>query len=177
MAGPGNTAPPRDARESDLALPEGVEAGLVGAFAVVAVYLLHDLTTSSWLYTPTVLGTLLYDGRDAAGMVVADPTAAEPGVAAIYHVVHFVLWLAAGFTASALVGLAERRPALRFIPVLAFFTLIAFFFALDGEVYATGIGRLHLWAGGLAGAIAIAGYLVWRHPGVLTSAPAEGSPR
>ena len=177
MAGPGNTAEPRGTRESDLALPEGIEAGLVGAFAVVAVYLLHDLTTSDWLYTPTVLGTLLYDGPDMASMVVVDPSSAEPGVAAIYTALHFLLWMIAGFASSFLVGLAERRPELRFIPVLCFFSLIAFFFALDGEVDATGIGRLHLWAGGLAGAIGLAAYLIWRHPGVLRSAPAKGSPR
>jgi hypothetical protein len=177
MAGPVDTEQSRGARESDLALPEGVEAGLIGAFAVIAVYLIHDLRTSDWLYTPTVLGTLLYDGRDAASMVVADPASAVPGVAAIYHIVHFVLWMIAGFVASGLAGLAERRPALRFLPVFAFLTLIAFFFALDGEVDAIGIGRLHLWAGGLAGALGMAGYLLWRHPGLLSPAPAEASPR
>jgi hypothetical protein len=175
MGAPGTTAPRGD-RESDLALPEGVEAGLLGGFAVVAVYLVHDLGTSDWLYTPTVLGTLLYAGADAASMAVADPTTAPPGVAAIYHFAHFALWMFAGFIGSAVMGLAERRPQYRFIPVLGFLSLIAFFFALDGEVDATGIGRLHLWAGGLAGALGMAGYLIWRHPGVLAAAPGE-SPR
>lgn len=177
MTGQGGRADPRGERESDLALPEGLEAGLCGGFAVVAVYLIHDLGTSDWLYTPTVLGTLLYSGPDAASMVVADPAAAEPGMAVIYHFLHFALWVIAGFVSAALVKLSERRPPLRFIPVLAFFTLIAFFFALDGEVYATGIGRLHLWAGGLAGAAALTAYLLWRHPGVLSGGPAQGSPR
>ena len=80
MSEPGQTADPGGARESDLALPEGVEVGLIGALAVVAVYLVHDLTTSDWLYTPTVLGTLLRSGPDMASMVVADPAAAKPTI-------------------------------------------------------------------------------------------------
>ena len=170
-------APPSAKRESDLTLPEGLEAGLVGSLAVVAVYVVHDLTTQDWLYTPTVLGTLLISGPDAASMVAADPSAAEPGVAALYNGIHFLLWIGAGFAASALVKLAERRPGLRFLPLLAFATLIGSFFALDALVDATGIGTLHLWAGGLAGALAVAAYLLWRHPGVIASAPASRNPR
>jgi hypothetical protein len=169
--------PPSAQRESDLTLPEGLEAGLIGALAVVAVYVVHDLTTPDWLYTPTVLGTLLVSGPDAASMVAADTTAAEPGVAALYHALHFALWIAAGFAASALMKLAERRPGLRVLPLLAFAALIGSFFALDSVVDATGIGTLHLWAGGLAGALAIGAYLLWRHPGVIASARASGKPR
>jgi hypothetical protein len=47
-------------------LPEGLEAGLVGAFAVVAVYLMRDVATGEPLNTPSVLGTLLFEGLDAA---------------------------------------------------------------------------------------------------------------
>ncbi len=140
---------------------------------MVAVYLLHDLaSTGGGLYTPTVLGTLLRSGADAASRVVVDPAAAEPGVAALYHSVHFVAWILAGFVGSGLVHLAERRPELRFIPVLCAVSLIALFFALDGEVRATGIGRLHLWAGGLVGATACIALLLWRHPGSMR-APRE----
>ncbi|HEX5066316.1 MAG TPA: hypothetical protein VFY49_09390 [Myxococcota bacterium] len=176
MAEPGQTASPRGARESDLALPEGVEVGLIGGFAVVAVYLVHDLMTSNWLYTPTVLGTLLYSGPDAASMVAGDPTTAEPGVAALYHAAHFAAWMIAGFIASWLVKLAERRPEMRFLPLLGLAALIAFFFALDDDVDAAGIGTLHLWAGGLAGAAATAAYLLWRHPGVMRAPAEEDSP-
>lgn len=174
QAGQGHKAPqPSEDRGADLALPEGLEAGLASGIAVVVVYLLHDLASAGdWLYTPTVLGTLLRSGADAAGMVVADPTAAEPGVAALYHAVHFSAWTVAGFVGASLVRLAERRPELRFIPVLCAVSLIAFFFALDGEVRATGLGRLHLWAGGLVGAAAGIAVLMWRHPGSMR-APQE----
>jgi hypothetical protein len=124
-----------------------------------------------------VLGTLLYSGPDAASMVAADTTAAEPGVAALYNAVHFVLWVAAGFGAAALAKRAERRPGLRFLLLFAFAALIACFFALDSLVDAAAIGTLHLWAGGVAGALAVAAYLLWRHPGVIASAPASETPR
>jgi len=173
QAGPGEKAQPSGDRGADLALPEGLEVGLAGGIAVVAVYALHDLfVEGDWLHTPTVLGTLLRSGADAAGMVAANPTAAEPGIAALYHAAHFSAWTVAGFLGAALVRLAERRPEMRFIPVLCAVSLVAFFFALDGEVRATGIGRLHLWAGGLAGAAAAIAVLMWRHPGSM-KAPRE----
>lgn len=154
-------------RESDLTLPEGLEAGLIGGFAVAAVYLVHDWAQGDWAYTPRVLGTLLYAGPDTASMVAVDPAAAQPGVAPLYHIVHFALWTLAGFVAAALVQLADRRPALRFLPLLVVASFVAFFFALDSEVEAVNIARLHLWAGGIAGALLVTGYLLWRHPGVL----------
>ena len=154
-------------RESDLTLPEGLEAGLIGGFAVAAVYLVHDWLQGDWAYTPRVLGTLLYAGPDAASLVAVDPAAANPGVAPLYHIVHFGLWTVAGFAAAALVQLAERRPELRFLPVLLLAGFVAFFFALDAEVADVNIARLHLWAGGLSGAALVTGYLLWRHPAVL----------
>jgi hypothetical protein len=154
-------------RESELTLPEGLEAGLLGGFSVAAVYLIHDLLQGDWLYTPRVLGSLLYAGPDAASMTAVDPLAADAGVAPLYHIVHFAVWSAAGFAAAALMRAAERRPALRFFPVLLLAIFIAFFFALDAEVEAVNIARLHLWAGGLAGAVALTGFLLWRHPSVM----------
>jgi hypothetical protein len=53
--------------------------------------------------------------------------------------------------------------------VLLLAIFIAFFFALDAEVEAVNIARLHLWAGGLSGAAALTGFLLWRHPSVMRS--------
>jgi hypothetical protein len=160
-------------RESDLSLPEGLEAGLIGGFAVAAVYLVHDFAQGDWLYTPRVLGTLLYAGPDVASMVAVDPIAAEIGMAPLYHIVHFTLWTLAGFLATALAKLAVRRPELRFFPVLLLAGFVAFFFALDSEVEATNIARLHLWAGGLAGGALMSAYLLWRHPSLLRGGTRE----
>lgn len=154
--------------ESDLVLPEGLEAGLVGAGTVVLVFLLRDLGAGNWLHTPTVLGTLLLRGPEEARTVVSDP-----GIAVVYNLIHFGIWIAIGFAGSALMKLAERRPEMRFLPLFLLAGMIALCFALDAEVRETALGRAHLWIGGLTSAAAVTAYLLWRHPGVLTPEPRE----
>jgi hypothetical protein len=43
-------------------------------------------------------------------------------------------------------------------------------FALDVAVSETGLVRLHLWLGGLAGALAVAIFMGWRHPHAMARA-------
>lgn len=158
----------RPGSESDLVLPEGLEVGLIGAGTVVLVYLFRDLGAGNWLHTPTVLGTLILRGPEAARTVVSDP-----GIAVVYNLIHFALWIAIGFTGSALMKLAERRPELRFLPLFLLAGMIALCFALDAEVRETYLGRVHLWIGALTSGSAVTAYLLWRHPGVLTAEPPE----
>jgi hypothetical protein len=152
----------RSRTQADLVLPEGLEAALIGGISVVLVYLARDLAAGHWLHTPSVLGTLLFYGPEAARTVVS-----EPGIAGVYNIVHFAVWTVAGFAGSALMRLVERRAELRWLPFIALAGMIAFFFVLDGEVRQTGLGRAHLWIGGLASGAAVSAYLVWRHPGAL----------
>jgi hypothetical protein len=147
---------------SPLVLPEGVEAGLVGGLAVAAVFFVRDLWLGSMMRTPTLLGTLLVAGVDAArsGAPVA-------GAAALYHTFHFLAWTALGFAGSALMTWAERTQT-RWVPPLAVLLAIVPLGVLDIFVRTAQIERLHLWAGGLVGIAAMGAFLAWRHPGAVS---------
>lgn len=145
-----------------LTLPEGLEAGLIGGFGVVVVFLLRDLSLGDHpLQTPSLLGTLLFEGAERA-------RSAEfvPGAAAAYHVIHFTVWVAIGFLGSYLMSLAERSPGSRALLGAAVLASLATLVALDFWVAETGVARLHLWLGGLVGLSSLAAYLLWRHPEV-----------
>jgi hypothetical protein len=155
--------PPRPIRSS-LVLPEGLEAGLLGGLAVALVFFARDLASGEPIYTPSVLGTLVLRGVEAAREVRS-----APGEAAAYHTLHFAVWVVLGFLASGLAGRAEGSPSLRGLVWACFAGALLVLVGLDFWVAETGIGRQHLWTGGLAGLASMAGFLVWRHPILLGS--------
>jgi len=147
-------------RQTDFALPEGLEAGLVAGFAVVAVFLVRDLSAGNWLHTPTVLGTLILEGPAQARSVVS-----SPGVAALYNVIHFAGWVVAGFATAFLVRRVEHHQADARILLAAWIVWVVLsWLALDAWVHDSGLARTHLWVGGIAGALALALFFAWRHP-------------
>lgn len=156
-------------RESDLALPEGLEAGLLGGLVVVVVYLVPDMLAGDWLRTPTLLGALLLYGSP-----VSESSLATGGLAGIYTVLHFACWAIAGFAASALFRRVERRPALRRLPAIVFAVWIVAMVAFDFWIAANAPWAAHLWIGSVVAGLAMAAYLAWRHPTVLTGAQGAG---
>lgn len=145
-----------------LALPGGLEAGLIGGIVVVAVFLLRDSSLGEPLHTPSVLGTLMLDGLDAARRVRT-----APGAAAAYNAVHFAAWVLLGFVGSYLMGRAARGEGSRVLPLVAVASALLGLLGLDLLIQETGLTRMHLWIGGLAGLFAMGEYLAWRHPGAV----------
>lgn len=145
-----------------LALPEGVEAGLIGGFSVAIVYLIRDISIGNAMHTPGVLGTLLLEGSSTG--VSNDPSL---GAAAVYHCIHFTVWMALGFVASAAFRMVERGawPARMLLVGLAVAVVLTVSF--DSWAAAAGLPRFHLWAGALVGFGFMGAYLAWLHPEVL----------
>jgi hypothetical protein len=147
---------------SPLVMPEGVEAGLLGALTVAAVFLVRDLWIGEPpLHTPSLLGTLLMSGG-----LAARTQGPVTGAAALYHTFHFLAWVALGFAGSALMAHAERTRA-RWVPPLAAILALVPLAVLDVYVRLARLERMHLWLGGLAGIVAMGAFLAWRHPGAL----------
>jgi hypothetical protein len=144
-------------------LPSGIEAGLFGGFTVIAVFLISDMLGGEPLHTPSVLGILLVHGVEAArGLDSA------PGAAAAYNFVHFAVWMLVGSVSIRLMHLVERSAANWYLPYVALAIYLLGCIALDVAVSHTGLARMHLWLGGLAGALAVAIFIGWRHPHAMT---------
>ena len=85
---------------------EGALVGLVGAVLVAAWFLAYDLAHGAPLYTPSVLGTALFN---AGGPVVV-----SLWLVAKYTIVHVVAFVLFGIAVSGLFRLADREPAVLF---------------------------------------------------------------
>jgi hypothetical protein len=142
-------------------LPEWLEAGLIGAFVVAAVFFVHDSWTGMPLHTVTALGTLLMEGPHAS------QTTAVPGAAAVYNTFHFGGWIVMGLLATRVMRLADDDPYLRWLPPACLILAVGILGGLDWIVRDTLLARAHLWFGGMAGLVAMGGFLIWRHPGAL----------
>ena len=159
---PDAVRPPRSWLVPGLVFPEGLEAGLLGGFVVVAVYLLRDAWIGALMHTPSVLGIFLLEGVEAARVVRTDATAAVA-----YHLVHFAAWTVAGFVASALVRRAVERRELAWLPLAGLALAMLALVVIDGVVIETRLARPHLWAGGVSGLAAMGAFLFWLHPEAL----------
>jgi hypothetical protein len=140
-------------------LPSGIEAGLFGGFAVIAVFLIGDMLGGEPLHTPSVLGTLLIEGVEAARGIDS-----APGVAAAYNLVHFAAWILVGSVGIHLMHRVEKSSGSWYLPYVALAVFLLGCTALDVAVAKTGLARMHLWLGGLAGIMAVAIFMGWRHP-------------
>jgi hypothetical protein len=140
-------------------LPEWIEAGLFGGFAVAVVFAVRDWWIGQPFHTPAVLGVLLFQGVAAARV-----TTSAPEFALAYHAIHFAVWIAVGLAGAHVMRSAEDDPKLWFLPPAALALALLFLAALDTWVRETGLTRPHLWLGGVAGLVVLGGFLFWRHP-------------
>jgi len=148
--------------ESELVLPEGIEAGLVAGTAVALAFGARALALGDCLHTPSVLGVLLFQGLEAARETVS-----APAYAGIYHAIHFVVWIVLGFLGSGLARAADRDPRRRVWLAALLVLVVVPFLGLELALPRTGLGRSHLALGAGVGAVALGAYLAWRHPAIL----------
>jgi hypothetical protein len=103
---------------------------------------------------------------------VAAARSAEPDIASAlaYNGIHVLLWALAGVAASYFFALADLHPEAWYLLFVGVIVLLTWFVGLDVAVSSIGLGRIHLWLGGMLGAAAMAAFLWWRHPGVFDRA-------
>jgi hypothetical protein len=126
---------------------------------VVVAYLIPDWLGGDWLRTPTLLGSYLFQAAGQDGEAIA-----ETGIAALFTLLHFGGWALAGFAGSLLVGIADRRPQMRWLPLLALCVWIGCTVILDLWISASALPAAHLWVGSAMGGAVMGAYLIWRHP-------------
>jgi hypothetical protein len=149
-------------------LTEGFITGIIGAGVVAAWFLLLDTIQHEALYTPSLLGTILFKGAGAAG----GHHEVDPGMVAAYTIVHHVAFVGVGVVASFLVAEAERIPpigiALLFLFVFFETAFHIFLLAVGGPLLGDrGIAFWGVAIANLLAAAGMAGYLWYRHPRLL----------
>lgn len=154
---------------------DGFIAGALGAVAVATWFLAVDLAQGQPLHAPSVLGTALLEGPGAAAHLEAIHT----DVVAIYSGVHLAAFAVLGFAAAWLVGLHRRDRAPGWLLVLALVLLAVGHWLALAAFAPSLLGSLPAWqvlVGGLAAAVAMAGYFLLRHPDLLPGrGPGAGS--
>ena len=144
-------------------LAEGFITGIIGAGIVAAWFLLLDTVQHEPLYTPSLLGTLLFEGADAA----ANHTRIDPGMVAAYTIVHHAAFIVVGIVASFLVTEMERIPPLGIALVFLFVFIETAFHIFMLAVGQPLLGGIAFWGVAVANLLAATGmalYLWYRHP-------------
>lgn len=141
---------------------EGLIAGLIGALAVAAWFLVIDVVRGQLLFTPAALGSALFTG--ARGVNEVEITAAT---VIGYTILHFTAFIAAGCLASALATAAEREPPVLLGAALLFFVLETLFLGLLAIMASWLLDALNWWsvvAANVIAAVTMGLYLWHEHP-------------
>lgn len=141
---------------------EGFVAGLVGAAAVAAWFLIVDTVAGRPFFTPAALGGFFFWGaRDPAQVQIAVPAVAA------YTLLHIILFFAVGFVGAGLAQAVESFPPALFIVLVVVAVFEFAFFLLLALVARPLLGALTWWsvAGGNALAVIAMARYFWRaHP-------------
>lgn len=141
----------------------GVLAGMLGAAVVAIWFLLLDVVLRGTpFFTPSLLGTILFAGRDAAAVH-------EVSGAAIfaYTGLHGILFLVAGTALAWMFHELESNPQVGIILLLLFVTFEAIVWGVGVSIIPALAGVVGAWAilvANLASAVAMFSFLLRRHP-------------
>ena len=142
-------------------LLDGVVAGFLGSVVVAAVFLVYDALHAAPLHTPTVLGTRIFRGLEAAQTAGVDVQ-----IAIAYNAMHFLGFVLGGLLCSYVAALVERAPRYWYLGFVAVSFVLAAILYADAALDVTGLGRLHLFAAALLGILTMGIFLWRRHPGI-----------
>jgi hypothetical protein len=141
---------------------EGFVAGLIGAGAVAAWFLIVDLVSGRAFFTPAMLGQAIFEG-------LRDPALVSINYSSVimYTALHVVAFLAVAMVAAALVAEAEEIPHLMWLLVVLF-VVFEFGFYVMVALLLTPILQALAWVnvaiGNFIAAVGM-GYFLWRaHP-------------
>jgi hypothetical protein len=143
-------------------LREGLVAGLIGAAAIAAWFLIVDTVAGTPFYTPSMLGSALFWGlRDPGAVSISFQTVAA------YTMVHVIALVVVGTIAAAIACQVERAPSTLFLAIVLFAAHEFGFYIAVAVLAQPLLGALAWWNVAISNAIAAAGmgYYLWRqHP-------------
>lgn len=145
---------------------EGLIAGLIGAVVVALWFLVVDVTSREFWFTPAALGSAVFHGARGVGEV--EVTAMTVAGYTLLHVGAFML---VGLLAAALATHAERHGVLLLAGALLFVTFETLFLGLTAIAASWLLAALNGWTilgANLIAAVAMGWYLWRAHPGLRT---------
>ena len=146
---------------------EGILAGCVGGATMALWFFILDTLAGHPFYTPSVLGTSLFQGPE--GFATPIPHVVSIPMVVAFSCVHWLIFVAVGGIASWLLTCAEYNRYLGF-GLLFLFLLIVFELGfliastMFSQVLRTALDWLTVYPGNLLAAIAMGLYLWYRHP-------------
>lgn len=161
------TAAPATAATPDVTrlYQEGIVAGILGAVTIAIWFLIIDAVNGRPLYTPTVLGTVLF--RRGPEMPALDTLAPSFEMVLMFTWVHGLVFAAIGGLASRLLVTAERHPSVGF-GILLLFVVFTAGFTVAAMLFAAPVLKALTWpavlVANLLAAAVMAGYFRLRHP-------------
>lgn len=158
------------ASDSSRLYQEGIVAGVLGAATVAAWFLIVDALNGRPLYTPTVLGTVLF--RRGGGGPGLDALPPSLDMVLMFTWVHGLVFAAIGGVAARLLAAAERNPSVGF-GVLLFFVIFEAGFTVAAMLFAEPVLHALTWpailVANLLAAVTMAVYFRLRHPTLLVN--------
>ncbi|HVO92694.1 MAG TPA: hypothetical protein VMT22_07630 [Terriglobales bacterium] len=145
---------------------DGVLTGIVGAAVVAVWFLVLDTARGQMLFTPSLLGSVIFLGQSPEDVVSINPY-----VVFAYTGLHGVLFLIAGAVLARMFATFERNPQFGIVILLLFLLFESILFSAAAAIFPNLIGALGAVAvacGNLFAAIAMFGFLIRRHPGAIT---------
>lgn len=153
------------ASDSSRLYQEGIVAGVLGATTVAVWFLIVDALNGRPLYTPTVLGTVLFRrGGGGPGLEALPPSL---DMVLMFTWVHGLVFAAIGGVAARLLAAAERNPSVGF-GVLLFFVIFEAGFTVAAMLFAEPVLHALTWpailVANLLAAVTMTVYFRLRHP-------------
>jgi hypothetical protein len=144
----------------------GVLTGMIGAGVVAVWFLLLDLVTRGGpFYTPSLLGSIIFAGRD-----VSDVHELNGAAIFAYTGLHGILFLIAGTILAWMFTQFERNPQFGMVLLLLFITFEAILWGVGVSLVPALAGAVGTWAifvANLTSAAAMFAFLLQRHPHAL----------
>jgi len=141
---------------------DGLFSGMIGALVVAVWFLALDILAGRPLYTPSLLGKVLFMGSGA----MHDPTIV-PSMVVVYTGVHMATFIVFGMIAATLIRASERAPVMGILLLFLFVIFEAAFFVLSLAVGGGLVGKLGVVAviiANLLAAGAMSAYFLVRRP-------------
>lgn len=152
---------------------DGFIAGALGAVMVALWFLVLDMIQGHPLHTPTLLGTIIFAGPEAAVGV----SHVDPPTVALYSGVHMGLFALFGIGISWLIAQARRHPVLGYLMIFIF-VLFEFFFYVFVLAFAEPVvEELPAWeilTGNFLAACVMGAYFFLRYPEMLSRGEPDG---